>query len=135
LRPGPKLIENLLVEIKRDKFALSAISTIMLKGANVLVVVPYEEKHTESIIKTLKTTKYDFEISTEGSNIIINVGEIPKDVKMDLNKRVTKIQNDSKDKLKHVRQEVITEFKKIEKIIGKDDAKRLEKNITDTIEK
>jgi ribosome recycling factor len=107
----------------------------MIRGTNILVINPYEEDHRDAIIKSVETSKMDIQITTEESNIIITLGAIPKDVKNEVLQSAKKVFDRFKDNLKGIRQAITSEIKRLEKIISKDETKRIERNLLNELEK
>lgn len=114
---------------------LGEICTVMIRGTNILVINPYEEDHKESIIKAVETSKMDVNITTEDSNVIVTLGAIPKDVKNEVIQTAKKVNDRFRDSLKGVRQAITSEIKRLEKIISKDESKRIEKNLLNELDK
>jgi ribosome recycling factor len=107
----------------------------MIRGTNILVINPYEEDHRDAIIKSVETSKMDIQITTEDSNIIVTLGAIPKDVKNEVLQSTKKVFDRFKDNLKGIRQSITNEIKRLEKIISKDETKRIEKNLLNDLDK
>jgi ribosome recycling factor len=114
---------------------LSEISTIMLRASNVLVVNPFEESHKDSIIKSIESSKLDVQITIEGSSIVVTLGAIPDDMKSETMNKLKKLNDNASQQSKELRHTVIGELKKLEKILGKDEPKRIEKTILDGFDK
>jgi ribosome recycling factor len=123
------------VNIKGKKNKLADISNIMLKAANILAITPFDESHKDSIVKGIESSKLDVQITTEANSIIVTLGAIPDDMKTESLQKLRKLNDASKEDMKNLRHSMISEIKKLEKIIGQDEAKRIEKTIVDTFEK
>lgn len=111
------------------------IATVMIRGTNVLVINPYDADHRDSIIKTVETSKMDVQITTEDSNVVVTLGAIPQDMKNEYLQSAKKLFEKSKESIKSSRHSAVNEIKKLEKILSKDEARRIEKNILDNIER
>eukprot|EP00340_Litonotus_pictus_P006998 CAMPEP_0170518264 /NCGR_PEP_ID=MMETSP0209-20121228/3990_1 /TAXON_ID=665100 ORGANISM="Litonotus pictus, Strain P1" /NCGR_SAMPLE_ID=MMETSP0209 /ASSEMBLY_ACC=CAM_ASM_000301 /LENGTH=235 /DNA_ID=CAMNT_0010803747 /DNA_START=68 /DNA_END=776 /DNA_ORIENTATION=- len=135
LRVSPKLFEGILVHLKTQKNSLSEISSITIKGANIINIAPFDASHKDPILKSLQLTKLDLQINSEGNNIVIVVGTIPKEVKLEYSNKVKKVESGLKEELKKLKNEMTAEIKKLEKITGKDQSKKLEKKILEVIDK
>jgi len=133
-RSNPKIFDNAQVSIKGKKLKLTDISTIMLRAANVLVINPFDETHKDAIIKSIESSKLDVQISSEGNNVVVTLGAIPDDLKNESLIQSKKLFDSSKEQIKDARRECIDEMKKLEKILGKDDAKRIEKGIIEVFD-
>lgn len=114
---------------------LGEICTVMVRGTNILVINPYEEDHRDAIIKSVETSKMDVNITTEDTNVIVTLGAIPKDVKAEVVQSAKKVFDRFKDNLKGIRQSITSEIKRLEKIISKDESKRIEKNLLNDLDK
>jgi ribosome recycling factor len=134
-RSNPKILENCQVSVKAKKYKLSELGTVMVRGANILVINPFEEDHKEAIIKSVESSKLDVQINIEGSNIVVTLGAIPSDIKNESIQNLKKMTDNAKEKLKNARHNCSSEMKKLEKILGKDEGKRLETSILDFIDK
>jgi ribosome recycling factor len=107
----------------------------MIRGTNILVINPYDAEHRDPIIKAVETSKMDVQITTEDSNVVVTLGAIPQDMKNECIQSAKKLYDKSKDSVKNIRHGLISEIKKLEKIISKDESKRIEKNILENIDK
>lgn len=114
---------------------LAELANIMLKAANVMVINPFEESHKDAIIKSIESSKLDVQVTTEGSGIAVTIGAITDDAKTENLQKLKKLNDSSKEELKTLRQQCVNEMKKLEKILGKDESRRVEKGILELIEK
>jgi len=121
--------------VKSKKLKLGEIATVMIRGTNILVINPYDADQRDPIMKAVETSKMDVQISTEDSNVVVVLGAIPQDMKNEYIQNAKKLFEGAKEDLKSSRHAVISEIKKLEKILSKDEAKRIEKNILDNIDK
>ena len=120
---------------KTKKLKLGEIATVMIRGTNIFVINPYDPDHRDAIIKAVETSKLDVQITTEDTNVVVTLGAIPQEMKNECIQHAKKIFEGAKETLKSTRHSVISEIKKLEKILSKDEAKRIEKNILDNIDK
>ena len=120
---------------KTKKLKLGEIATVMIRGTNILVINPYDADQRDAIIKAVETSKLDVQITTEDTNVVVTLGAIPQEMKNEYIQHAKKIFEGAKETLKSTRHSVISEIKKLEKILSKDEAKRIEKNILDNIDK
>ena len=123
------------MNIKGKKNKLSDISTIMLKAANVLAVNPIDEAHKDAIIKSIESSKLDVQITTDGNSVVVTLGAIPDDMKNESLQKVKKLTDAAKEDFKTLRHTMVAEIKKLEKILGQDEAKRIEKGLSEVLEK
>jgi ribosome recycling factor len=107
----------------------------MVRGANILVINPYEDDHKEAIIKAVESSKLDVQINVEDTNVVVTLGAIPSDIKNENVQNAKRISDNAKDRLKSIRQSCNNEFKKLEKILGKDEGRKLETVILDNIDR
>jgi len=114
---------------------LAEIATVMIRGTNILVINPYDADQRDAIIKAVETSKLDVQISTEDSNVVVILGAIPQDMKNEYIHNAKKLFESVKEDLKSTRHLVISEIKKLEKILSKDEAKRIEKNILENVDR
>lgn len=135
LRISSKLFEDLIIIIKNEKLKLIDISAISMKSSNIININPFDIQHKDLIIKALQTTKLDLQINSEGNIINVIVGPIPKDLKNEILNKIKKIEASFKEEIKKIKHLSQQEIKKLEKIISKDDTKKLEKSIFDVIDK
>ena len=107
----------------------------MMKAANVLAVNPFDESHKDAIIKGIESSKLDVQITSEAESVLVTLGAIPDDMKNESLQQIKKLNEAAKEDIKNLRHSLLTEMKKLEKILGKDEAKRIEKGLVDLIEK
>lgn len=135
LRTNPKFLDNIPVHIKNKKLKLHELATVALRGANAMSITPFEEAHIDVIIKSLEASKLDIQITNEGNHVGVIIGDMPNDLKNEMLQSAKKIHDAAKEQLKDLRHRAIGECKKLEKVVGKDEAKRLEKMVLDHLEK
>lgn len=123
------------MSIRGKKTDLNQISNIMLKSSNVYVITPFEDSHKEAIIKSLETTKLDIQITTENNSIILTIGEIPDTLKKECLSKTKKLFEAFKEDIKNLRHSSSLEIKKLEKIMGSDESKRIVKYLNELFEK
>lgn len=99
------------------------------------MVNPFDESHKELIIKGIESSKFDVQINSEGNNIVVTLGAIPGDMKNESVQQCKKYYNSAKEHLKELRHDATNEIKKLEKILGKDESKRVDKELMDMFEK
>lgn len=107
----------------------------MARGTNILTISPYDETYKDIIIKALETSKLDVQLTFEGTNTIVTLGAVPQDVKLEQIKQIKKLNDSTKENSSLERRKVLEEIKKLEKILGKDEAKRLEKSVLEIFDK
>jgi ribosome recycling factor len=107
----------------------------MLKAANILAVNPFDESHKDAIIKSIESSKLDVQITTEGSSVVVTLGAIPDDMKSESLQKIKKITDAAKEDFKTLRHNLVSEMKKLEKVLGQDEAKRIEKGFLEILEK
>jgi len=107
----------------------------MLRSSNVLVINPFDESHKDSIIKSIEGSKLDVQITTEGPSIVVTLGAIPNEMKNECQVKAKKLFEACKEETKELRHNMVAETKKLEKILGQDEAKRIEKSLLEFIEK
>lgn len=134
-RSNPKILDNLPVSIKGKRAKLSEVATIMLKAANIMAIAPFDDAHKDAIVKAVESSKLDVQISSEGNNVIVTLGNIPDDMKTEALQQIKKIYNNAKEETKELRYKCVSELKKLEKIIGKEQSRLLEKEFSSIFEK
>ena len=135
MKQNPKILDTLPIINQGTRYKLSEVATITLRGANLLVVTPFDDNMKDAIHKGIESSKMDIQIISEGNTLLITLGNIPNDVKKDLHAAINKIYNHSKESMKETRHNFLAEIKKLEKILGKDEAKRMEQGILDLVDK
>jgi ribosome recycling factor len=135
LRVSTKLFETVTVILKHEKSTIADLSTISMKGSNIINIAPYDQGNKEQIVQALQSTNLDLQINSEGTLIHVIVGPIPKELKLEVTNKIKRVENNFKENIKKLRHAAVNETKKLEKIIGKDTAKNLEKQILDVIDK
>ena len=107
----------------------------MLRSSNVLVINPFDESHKDSIIKSIEGSKLDVQINTEGNSIVVTLGAIPNEMKNECLIKAKKLFEGCREEFKELRHSIVTEMKRLEKIMGQDEARRIEKGILEFVEK
>jgi ribosome recycling factor len=107
----------------------------MLRSSNVLVINPFDESHKDAVIKSIEGSKLDVQITIEGGSIVVTLGAIPDEMKNECLVKSKKLFESCREELKELRHTLVSEMKKLEKILGQDEARRIEKGILEVVEK
>lgn len=134
LKVSPKMFENIQVQLKKEKKPIGTISNIGLQGSNIVRFTPFEDSFKELIVKALQTSSMELQINSEEKDIVVIVGKFPKDLKLELTNKIKKIDLNFKEGIKKLKHSFNDEGKKLEKIIGKDSLKTLEKKVITNID-
>ena len=122
------------VHVNKKKESLGKLAAILVRGSNVLVVEPFDKSNKETILKTLETAKFDFQMTVEENQIVIQIGSIPKELKKEIVDKIKKIKENAKQDYSNVFKELNGEIKKLEKIISKDEVLSINNAIKKKIE-
>ena len=122
------------VQVNKKKESLGKLAAILVRGSNVLVVEPFDKSNKETILKTLETAKFDFQMTVEENQIVIQIGSIPKELKKEIVDKIKKIKENAKQDYSNVFKELNGEIKKLEKIISKDEVLSINNAIKKKIE-
>ena len=128
------MISSMSVQVNKKKESLGKLAAILVRGSNVLVVEPFDKSNKETILKTLETAKFDFQMTVEENQIVIQIGSIPKELKKEIVDKIKKIKENAKQDYSNVFKELNGEIKKLEKIISKDEVLSINNAIKKKIE-
>ena len=135
-RAAPSLIENLQVEAYGSMMKLQEVASITAPEASLLVVQPWDASIAGSVANSLRTSDFHFNPIVEGSVIRVPLPPLTEERRQELAKMVSKKTEDAKISVRNVRQEALTQLKRLKEggDIGQDEQLGYEKQIQDLVD-
>ncbi len=119
-RANPSLLDTIRVEIYGSMMPISQLANISIPESNILSIQVWDKESVKSIEKAIINSNLGFNPMTEGSTIRISIPKLSEERRRDLVKLAKKYGEDKKIALRNIRRDILDEFKKNEKELGKD---------------
>ncbi len=114
-RANPSIIEDIMIEAYGTKTSLKQLASLSVPEARVLVVSPWDKNITKEVEKSLTAANIGLSIVNEGAVLRLIVPQLTEESRKDLVKKVNEKLEQSKIKVRQLRDEIKEEIIKAEK--------------------
>jgi ribosome recycling factor len=119
-RANPNLLDTIKVEIYGSFLPLNQLANISVAEATSLVVQVWDKSNIKAVEKAIINANLGFNPLVDGSNLRIAVPKLSEERRKELVKLAKKYAEDKKIAIRNIRRDVLDDFKKHEKDLGKD---------------
>jgi len=130
-RANPSLLDTIRVEVYGALMPISQVGSISIPEATTLSIQVWDRENLKAVEKAIINANLGFNPMVDGMTIRIMIPKLSEERRRDLVKLAKKYGEDKKIALRNVRRDVLDEFKKREKELGKDQAH----SFTDIVQK
>lgn len=130
-RASPILVENIEIETYGSKMRLIELASIALQDTRTLIIEPWDKSITKDIEKGIRESNLGLSPVLDGIILRIVVPTLTEERRKELLKLLSEKLEDSRVKIRRIRDEIREEIQKAEKSkeIGEDEKFRLFKNL------
>lgn len=138
------LLNNILIEAYGTKIPLIQLANITKENQKTLIIVVFDNKLTSKIKNAIKESKFDFNYSSIGNKIRVQLPTLTEERRKNIIKIAKKYTEEGKISIRNIRRNSISKIKKMlkEKQITKDEGfneenkiQEITKNFINKIEK
>lgn len=119
-RAHPNLLDTIKVEVYGQFMPISQIGSISVPEATTLAIQVWDRESVKAVEKAIINSNLGFNPMIDGTVIRIAIPKLSEERRRDLSKLAKKYGEDKKIALRNIRRDVLDDFKKHEKEIGKD---------------
>jgi ribosome recycling factor len=119
-RANPSLLDTVKVEIYGSFLPLNQLANITTSEATSLIVQVWDKSNIKLVEKAIINANLGFNPLVDGTNLRIAVPKLSEERRKELVKLAKKYAEDKKIATRNIRRDVLDEFKKHEKELGKD---------------
>lgn len=130
-RASPSLLDHIRVEVYGSLMPISQVGSISVPEATTLSIQIWDRENVKAVEKAIINANLGFNPMVDGMTIRIMIPKLSEERRKDLVKLAKKYGEDKKIALRNIRRDVLDEFKRNEKEIGKDQAH----SFTDIVQK
>lgn len=135
-RVHPSLVEDLKVNIYGKVTLLKGLAVITTPESNIIIISPFDPSNISEIEKALSILDLGGTPKNDGKTIKIIIPPMSQSRRLELVKMVHLKKEESLISIRKIRQEVLSDLKKVEKDkkISEDFSKKLQKSLQNFIE-
>jgi ribosome recycling factor len=130
-RANPTLLDAIKVEVYGSFMPILQVASVSVPEATTLSIQVWDRENVKAVEKAIINSNLGFNPLVDGTTIRIMVPKLSEERRRDLVKLAKKYGEDKKIALRNIRRDVLDEFKRNEKEIGKDQAH----SFTDIVQK
>lgn len=119
-RAHPSLLDTIKVEIYGQFMSIAQVGSVSVPEATTLAIQIWDRESVKAVEKAIINSNLGFNPMVDGTTIRIAIPKLSEERRRDLAKLAKKYGEDKKVALRNVRRDILDEFKKHEKEIGKD---------------
>ncbi len=121
-RASPNLLDHVRAEVYGALMPLSQLATISVGDATTLTIQVWDRGNVKAVEKGIINSNLGFNPMVDGQLIRIAIPKLSEERRKELVKLAKKYGEDKKIAIRNVRRDILDDFKKHEKEIGKDQA-------------
>jgi len=114
-RASASIIEDMVIECFDQKFPLKQLAMISVPEARQIVVQPWDKSYFEPIQKAIAASQLGLSPAAEGAVNRITMPDLTSEYRESLGKVISKIQEDTRQSIRRVRDEVWSQVQKLER--------------------
>lgn len=130
-RANPTLLDTIKVEVYGSFMPIAQVASVSVPEATTLSIQVWDRENVKAVEKAIINSNLGFNPLVDGTTIRIMIPKLSEERRRDLVKLAKKYGEDKKIALRNIRRDVLDEFKRNEKEIGKDQAH----SFTDIVQK
>jgi ribosome recycling factor len=119
-RANPSLLDTIKVEVYGNFMPISQLANISVPESTTLSIQAWDKESVKPIEKAIINSNLGFNPMIDGNNIRISIPKLSEERRKELSKLSRKYGEDKKIALRNIRRDILDEFKKNEKELGKD---------------
>jgi ribosome recycling factor len=119
-RAHPNLLDTIRVEVYGQLMPITQIGSISVPEATMLAVQIWDRENLKAAEKAIINANLGFNPMIDGTTMRISIPKLSEERRRDLSKLAKKYGEDKKIALRNIRRDIIDDFKKHEKEVGKD---------------
>ncbi len=119
-RAHPNLLDAIKVEVYGSLMPISQIGSVSVPEATTLSIQVWDRENVKSLEKAIINANLGFNPLVDGMTLRINIPKLSEERRRDMVKLAKKYGEDKKVAIRNIRRDVLDEFKKHEKELGKD---------------
>ncbi len=121
-RASPNLLDTVRAEVYGAFMPLSQLATISVSDASTLTIQVWDKGNVKAVEKGITSSNLGFNPTVDGQLLRIILPKLSEERRRDLVKLAKKYGEDKKIAIRNVRRDILDDFKKHEKELGKDSA-------------
>jgi ribosome recycling factor len=130
-RASPSLLDTIKVEVYGSFMPIAQVASISVPEATTLSIQVWDRENVKAVEKAIINSNLGFNPMVDGMLVRIMIPKLSEERRRDMVKLAKKYGEDKKIALRNIRRDVLDEFKRNEKEIGKDQAH----SFTDIVQK
>ena len=111
-RASPSLVENIVVDYFGQRLPLKQLAAISLVGSRQILIQPWDNSYLESIEKAIAQSEMKLSTSVDKEGVRVNLPPLTEEIKKNMLRVISSIEEDSKRTVRHWREEAWSEIQK-----------------------
>ncbi len=121
-RASPNALDTIRAEVYGDFMPLAQLATVSVSDASTLTIQVWDKTNVKAVEKAITNANLGFNPMVDGQLLRIIFPKLSEERRKEMVKLAKKYGEDKKVAMRNVRRDVLDDFKKHEKELGKDSA-------------
>ncbi|KAG1049141.1 hypothetical protein G6F43_008513 [Rhizopus delemar] len=134
-RAAPSLLDSVKVRIENTSYPLKDLAQVTVRDPQTLMVISHDEDYVSSIDKAIRDAGLNLNPMIESKGIRVPIPKTTKETRDKMAKLVNTTGEQSKTKIRSIRQDAMKLLKEDKKHQSADDIKKLEKSVQNMTDK
>lgn len=136
-RANPALIEDIKVECFGDLLPIKQVAAISVQSARQLIIQPWDRSYIESIEKAISREVGGLSPKVEGNSIIINLPPMSEELRKELSRSLSQIENSAKETIRKYRDQAWSDIqaKTREGLVREDDKYKAKDKLQEVVDR
>lgn len=119
-RATPNLLDTVRAEVYGALMPLSQVATVSVSDSSTLNIQVWDKSNVKAVEKGIVNSNLGFNPMIDGQLLRISIPKLSEERRRELSKLAKKYGEDKKVAIRNIRRDVLDDFKKHEKELGKD---------------
>lgn len=119
-RATPALLDAVRAEVYGSLMPLSQLATVSVSDSSTLSIQVWDKQNVKAVEKGILNSNLGYNPLVDGAILRINIPKLSEERRKELVKLAKKYGEDKKIAIRNIRRDVLDDFKKHEKELGKD---------------
>ena len=135
-RANPSLVENIKAETYGQKMPINQIANINIIDATLITIKPWDKSNIDAIRKAISDSDLGLNPVVDGEIVRLPIPSLTEERRKEFVKIMKNKIEETKISIRQIRKEVLDfiDEQKSKKMIGEDDAERMEKDLQKMVE-
>lgn len=118
-----------------ERYPFGDLCQVMVRGSSVVLISVHDEGVRENVMKAVNNSGLEVACTLEGKNIQVKLLATTAENKKEYLAKAKRLEAGAKERVKDLRHGMLAKSRKLEKLIGQDEARRFSGDVESAVKK